>query len=226
MKFSLATWLSSKNSDYGSFFIFSQYPQSISIRFALCSYQYKSYNPILRILHSLFIILGVALAWFYLDILNKNYFQFLQVNDFLYSIYWLSGIRLLAIILFGWLGALGLLIGYFCSSIFFKGFTPEAAFFLGALSALAPLLAYTAWQKLTGLSNDFNGVNLSNLLILVVLHSAFTAIFKTSYFYVTGVDKDASYVISLFMANLVGSVLFLYALKLMHSAYKSITRPI
>lgn len=179
----------------------------------------------MRILHSLFIILGVALTWFYLDILNKNYFQFLQVNDFLYSIYWLSGIRLLAIILFGWLGALGLFLGYLCGGIFIRGFSVEAALSLGALSALAPLLAYTAWQKLTGLSNDFRGVTLSNLFILVLLHSSFTAIFRTSYFYLVGNEKGMSYVVSIFMANFVGSILFLYALKLMHSAYKSIVRP-
>ena len=179
----------------------------------------------MRILNPLIIVFGVALSWFCLDVLNKNFFQFLQVNDFLYSIYWLSGIRLIAIILFGWLGALGLFVGYICGGILIRGFSVEAAISLGALSALAPLLAFTLWEKITGLSRDFKGVSIGNLLLLVLLHSSFTAVFRTSYFYFISEPKGLSYVVSVFMANLVGSTLLLYALKLMHSAYKFFVRP-
>lgn len=177
----------------------------------------------MQIIHSFFVVIGVAITWFYLDILNKNYFQFLQVNDFLYSIYWLSGIRLLAVILFGWLGAIGLFLGYLCGGIVIRGFDPQDAFFLGLLSALAPFLAYTAWQKVTGRSSDFNGVSLKSLLLLVFLHSTLTALFRTSYFYAIGVEKGIGYIGSVFMANLIGSILLLYCLKLIHVAYKSIT---
>lgn len=179
----------------------------------------------MRILNPLIIVFGIALSWFCLDLLNKNFFQFLQVNDFLYSIYWLSGVRLIAIILFGWLGALGLFIGYICGGILIRGFGVEAAISLGALSALAPLLAFTLWEKITGLSHDFKGVTVRNLLLLVLLHSSFTAVLRTSYFYFISEPKSIDYIVSVFMANLVGSTLLLYTLKCMHSAYKFFAKP-
>jgi hypothetical protein len=128
-----------------------------------------------RLIQQITIVFGVALAWICLDLIKNNYFGFLQVNDFLYSIYWLSGIRLLVIILFGWLGALGLFIGYFGGGIWIREFSVETALALGLISALTPLIAFTLWKKLTGASKHFKDVKLGVLLLLVLMYSALTA---------------------------------------------------
>ena len=177
--------------------------------------------PSIRPTQQIAIVLGVALAWVCLDLVKNSYFGFLQVNDFLYSIYWLSGIRLLVIILFGWLGALGLFIGYFSGGIWIREFSVETALALGLISALTPLLAFTLWKRLTGLSSNFKKVKFGALLLLVTLHSLFMAAARAIYFYITGIDTSATFFWEDFLANVVGATLFLYLLNLGNWAFKA-----
>ena len=177
--------------------------------------------PSTRLTQQIAIPFGVALNWVCLDLLKHNYFGFLQVNDFQYSIYWLSAIRLLFVVLFGWLGALGLFIGYFTGGIYIREFSVETALVLGLISALTPLLALSLWKRLTGLSSNFKNVKLGALLLLVFLHSAFTAAARAIYFYATGIDTSATFFWEDFLANAVGAILFLYLLKVGNWAFKA-----
>jgi hypothetical protein len=174
-----------------------------------------------RLSQQIQIVFGVALTWVCLDLLKNNYFGLLQINDFQYSIYWLSAIRLIFIILFGWLGALGLFIGYFTGGIYIREFSVEAALALGLISALTPLIAFNLWKRLTGLSSNFKNVKLGALLLLVFLHSAFTAAARALYFYITGIDTSATLFWEDFLANAVGAILLLYLLKVGNRAFKA-----
>jgi hypothetical protein len=178
-------------------------------------------TPSTRLNQQIAIVFGVALTWVCLDLIKHNYFTFLEVNDFQYSIYWLSAIRLLFFVLFGWLGALGLFIGYFTGGIFIREFSVESALALGLISALTPLLAFSLWKRLTGLSSNFKNVKLGALLLLVFLHSALTAAARAIYFYITGIDTSATFFWEDFLANAVGAILFLYLLKLGNWAFKA-----
>lgn len=175
----------------------------------------------LRPTQQIAIVLGVALAWVCLDLIKNSYFGFLQVNDFQYSIYWISGIRLLVIILFGWLGALGLFIGYFSGGIWIREFSVETALVLGLISALTPLLAFTLWKKLTGTSKYFKDVKLGALLLLVLMYSVFISTARAVYFYITDVDRSFSFFWADSLANAIGAILFLYLLKLGNLAFKT-----
>jgi hypothetical protein len=174
-----------------------------------------------RLNQQIAIVFGVALTWVCLDLLKNNYFGFLQVNDFQYSIYWLSAIRMLYIVFFGWQGALGLFIGYFTGGVYIREFSVETALILGLISAVTPLVAYSLWKRFTGHSKDFKDVSLKALLLLVFLHSAFTAAARATYFYITGIDTSASFFWEDFLANAVGAILFLYLLKLGNWAFKA-----
>jgi hypothetical protein len=178
-------------------------------------------TPSTRLNQQIPIVFGVALTWVCLDLIKHNYFDFLQVNDFQYSIYWLSAIRLLFVVLFGWLGALGLFIGYFCGGVFIREFSVETALALGLISALTPLLALSLWKRLTGLSSNFKNVKLGALLLLVFLHSVFTSSARAIYFFITGIDSNATFFWEDFLANLVGAILFLYLLKVGNLAFKA-----
>jgi hypothetical protein len=68
--------------------------------------------------------------------------DFYKSTIFSIRFYWLSAILLLFIILFGWLGALGLFIG----GIFTREFSIEATIALGLISELTPLLAFSLWN--------------------------------------------------------------------------------
>ena len=180
--------------------------------------------PSSRLTQQIAIVFAVALSWVCLDLIKHNYFEFLQVNDFQYSIYWLSAIRLLFIILFGWLGALGLFIGYFIGGVFIREFSVEVALALGLISALTPLLSLSLWKRLTGHSKAFKNVRLGALLLLVLLHSAFASTTRAAYFYITDIDRSLTFLWSDFVANFIGAILFLYLLKLGYWVLKS-TKP-
>jgi len=177
--------------------------------------------PSRRLIQQIAIVLGVALTWVCLDLIKDNYFAFLQVNDFLYSIYLLSGVRLLIIILFGWLGALGLFIGYFSSGVLIREFAIEVALALGFISALTPLLAFSLWKRLTGLSNNFKSVSLGAIIVLVFLYSGLTAVIRGAYLYHTDISASLALIWADFLGNAVGAFLFLYLLKIGNWAFKA-----
>ena len=177
--------------------------------------------PPQRLIQQIAIVFGVALTWVCLDLIKDKYFEFLQVNDFLYSIYLLSGIRLLVIILFGWLGALWLLIGYFSSGVLIREFAIEVALALGLISALTPLLAFSLWKRLTGLSSNFKNVSLGAIIALVFLYSGLTATVRGAYLYNSDITTSLSLIGADFLGNAVGAFLFLYLLKLGNWAFKS-----
>ncbi len=178
--------------------------------------------PSQRLIQQIAIVFGIALTWLCLDLTKDSYFEFLQVSDFLYSIYLLSGIRLLVIILFGWLGALGLFIGYFTSGVLIRGFAIEVALALGLISALTPLFAYGLWKRLTGLSYTFKQVKLHALLLLVFLYSGLTAAVRGAYLYNADITTSLAFIWADFLGNAVGAFLFLCLLKLCNLAFKSI----
>jgi len=177
-------------------------------------------KPIQKIL----IVFSIAFFWVILDYLNRRYFSFLQVSDFVYSIYWLSGIRLIAVILFGWLGFFGIAIGYILGGIGIRGFAPQDAVALGVLSASAPLIAYRVWQHYTKITNDFMDVGLRQLFALVFLHSVLTAIFRNAYFNFAGKPNGLNQILTLFSANIAGTFILLYLFRYLRHIYKLIRR--
>jgi hypothetical protein len=176
--------------------------------------------PSIRATQQIVIVFGAALLWICLDLIKDSYFEFLQVNDFLYSIYLLSGIRLLVIILFGWLGALGLFIGHFISGVLIREFAIEVALTLGLISALTPLLAYGIWKRLTGLSSNFKNVSLGAIIVLVFLYSGLAAVVRGAYLYNADVAANLPFIWADFLSNAVGAFLFLCLLKLGNWAFK------
>lgn len=175
-------------------------------------------------LQSALIVIAIAIIWLLLDSLNRKYFGFLQVSDFVYSIYWLSGIRLIAVILFGWLGVLGICLGYILGGINIRGFSYQDAISLGVLSSLAPMIAYIIWQKLTRVGNLFENVSFPQLFCLVLLHSVFTALFRNIYFF--AMDKPNGYeqILLTFSANFLGTFILVYLLKWGKSWHKKIKK--
>ena len=173
-------------------------------------------------LKKLLIVGLIALIWIVLEAINQGYFGFLKITELEYFVYWLSGLRLVAIILFGWIGYWGIFIGYFLGEIF-SGDTIFYAAALSALSSLAPMIAYRYWQSATNKNDDFEQVDFIQLCYLVFLHSLLTALFRNFYFFfadqVYGIDQ----LTMSFTANVLGSFAFLYLLMFFNRFYKKLT---
>jgi len=130
------------------------------------------------------------------------------------------------IILFGWLGALGLFIGHFSSGVLIREFSVETALALGLVSALTPLLAFGLWKKLTGLSSNFKNVSLGAIVALVFLYSGLMAAIRGVYLYIADVTTNLALIWPEFLGNVVGSFLFLCLLKLGNWVFKFTKRNI
>jgi hypothetical protein len=177
---------------------------------------------IISLMRPIAIILSIACIWVLLDFINTSFFSFLQVSPFIASIYWLSGARIVAVILFGWFGVIGLIVGYFTGGIFLRGFNLQDAIILGILSALAPMIAYKAWQKITGIKDDFDGVNFHKLFGLVSLYSFIVTGFRGSYFSLTGRPSGPFDLALIFSSNVLGALIMVYLLKYGQLLYRRV----
>lgn len=169
---------------------------------------------------NLLIVSLIAIVWVALEAVNQSYFDFLKVTDFSYSIYLLSGLRLVAIVLFGWVGFWGILIGYYVGSFFLREFSIVDAAFLGLLSTLAPMIAYRYWQRAANKGDDFDHVSFIKLCYLVFLYSFLTALFRNLYFFFAGKTYGIEQIATTFSANVIGSFVFLYLLVFCNRLYK------
>ncbi|MBU3581199.1 hypothetical protein ICN19_04100 [Polynucleobacter sp. AP-Capit-er-40B-B4] len=166
-----------------------------------------------NILQKISIVFSIVVLWILCDYLNIYLLKLFQIHDFLYAIYLLAGFRLLAVILFGWVGVLGIFLGYLLSGYFLRGFDIQDAICLGGLSSIAPYIAYQIWKIILKKTNDFLNVNFIDLFYLIMLSSTISAVFRSSY--LIGIDKnvDSSILLATFAANVSGSIIFLFGLK-------------
>ncbi len=175
-------------------------------------------------LKNLLIIGSIAGLWVALESFNQGFFGALKLTEFVYWIYWLSGLRLVAIILFGWVGFWGIFIGYVIGGITLRGFSEIDALFLGLLSSLAPMIAYRFWQSAIDKDDDFDDVNFVQLCYLVFLHSFLTALFRNVYFYIADRPYGIDQIMITFSANVLGSFIFLYLLLFCNRIHKRIKK--
>ena len=159
------------------------------------------------------IVISIATLWVLCDYLNLYLLNIFKVHDFLYAIYLLAGFRLVAVILFGWLGVFGIFLGYLLSGYFLRGFNIQDAICLGGLSSIAPYIAYKIWKIILNKTNDFLNVSFIDLFYLIMLSSIFSAAFRSSYLISVDQNISADILLSTFAANVSGAILFLFGLK-------------
>ena len=170
------------------------------------------------------IIVGfIASFWLALESINQGYFG-LNTDELIYFVYWLSGLRLVAIITFGWVGFWGILIGYFVGEIFLRGYSLIDATSLSILSSLAPMIAYRYWLSAYKKEDDFDDVHFLQLCYLVFLHSYLTALFRNVYFYIADKPYGIDQLTMAFAANVIGSFIFLYLLMFLNRFVKKLRK--
>ena len=171
-----------------------------------------------------FMAIFIAVAWIVCDFINVEAFDFLKADKYLYSIYWLAGLRLLAIILFGYVGFFGIFIGHAISSSLIRGFEPNEAIWLAFLSSSATLIAYKLWQFLLGKTDSFLGISPLQLFYLVVLNAGFVAIFRFTYLLHLNSEISLFLLYGTLAANISGSLLILYLIKVCNYFYRRVNQ--
>lgn len=156
-------------------------------------------------------VLGVAMLWLVLYELNTLLFSGVQLTSFIGWIFLPAAIRMLAVMVGGWAGALGLFLGALFTSLGRLEYEPLNIILLAGLSALGPLFAVylcTRWLKLP---NDLAGLQRSQLMVFAVAGAVFNVFPHNLYFYLIGLTHDAwSGILPMFVGDLAGTLIVLY----------------
>jgi hypothetical protein len=156
-------------------------------------------------------VLGVALAWFALFELNTWLFSRIHLTGFISWIFLPAAIRMLAVMVGGWTGTLGLFFGAILTNLSLLKYEPFNIVMLAGLSALGPLFAFILCTRWLKLPRDLAGLHHSQLLVFAVAGAIFNTIPHNLYFYVTGLSPDAwSGVVPMFVGDLAGTLIVLY----------------
>ena len=155
--------------------------------------------------------LGVAIAWTALFQLNNLLFSDINLSSFISWIFLPAAIRMLAVMIGGWAGTLGLFCGAILTNLSQIELEPLNVLVLAGLSALGPLAAVHLCTRWLQLPVDFTGLQRSQLLVFAVAGAIFNVFPHNLFFYMTGMSDDAwSGVLPMFVGDLAGTLIVLY----------------
>lgn len=156
-------------------------------------------------------VVGVAVAWVALYQFNTWLFSSIHLTGFISWIFLPAAIRMLAVMVGGWAGALGLFLGAIITNFSLLQFEPLNIVVLAALSALGPLVAVYLCTRWLQLPSDLGGLQRSQLMVFAVAGAVFNVFPHNLYFYMTGLTHDAwSGVFPMFVGDLAGTLIVLY----------------
>lgn len=155
-------------------------------------------------------------AWVFLYILNDWLFDHVAISQYVSWVFLPAALRMLAVLLCGWTGVLGLFIGSFITGYYTHQFgDPSMVIVLAGLSALAPMVAYLLCARLFGLRADLHGLTAKHLIILSVAVALVGSVMHSLHFSTIGAtDAFGDTFVAMFVGDLIGTFAMLYAAKL------------
>ena len=145
---------------------------------------------------------------------NEWLFRWLEFAPGINAVYLPAGMRLLCTLLFAEAGAIGLLaISWYVSfTIFFPG-QFERPFMGGIIAAAAPYLVYRGARHFYGLEPALGNLTPRRLLALILAYSVASPLLHHLYFALHGGEDLLRGFLVMFIGDLVGTVIVIYALK-------------
>ena len=152
-------------------------------------------------------VLLVACAWIIFYYVSIDGLAYSAFNHETFWVFLPAGVRLVAVILFGWVGVVGLFIG----SIL----TADDAMFShvllhAAVSALAPKLALITGRRLLHLSPTLASLKPIHLIVLAVMASSYNALLRVGMIHLLGKPQPVFNLLPMFVGDLVGTFMIFY----------------
>jgi hypothetical protein len=152
----------------------------------------------------------------------------LGVNDWLFRslefvpginwVYLPAGMRLLCTLLFAESGAVGLLlVSWLVSFYWFFPRDFDRAFIGGILATVAPYLVYRWGRMRYGLGSSLANLTPGRLMVLIVAYSVASPLLHHVYFALRGQHDLVRGFVAMFIGDLTGTVIVLYAMKALQS---------
>lgn len=159
-------------------------------------------------------ILVAAGLWVGLFQLNAWAFQSFEWNPVVNWVFLPAAVRLLAVLLWGWEGCLGIWLGTLVTNQALFGTATQASLAVASISALAPWLAVGAARMLLAIPSDLAGLRPASLLVLAGASALSSALLHTLYFSFT---KDstrlADDLLPMLVGDVAGTLIVLYTLR-------------
>lgn len=154
----------------------------------------------------------------FLTMVGVNHALF-KTLEFIPGINWIylpAGVRLLATLLFGFSGAIGLLLSAWCVNfwLFFPDDFPRS-FVGGIIAAVAPYIVYVMARRFYGLQGSLVNLTAGKLLLCIVVYSLASPLMHHVWFHLRdpeGHDWSGFWVMA--TGDFLGSVVVFYTLKL------------
>lgn len=161
----------------------------------------------------------IAGCWICLYVLNDWLFDHVAVSQYASWIFLPAALRMLAVLLCGWTGVLGLFIGSLITAYYTHDLNdPAMVIVLAGLSALAPMVAYMVCAKLFGLRGDLRGLSASHLIALSVAVALAGSVLHNLHFVMIGATHAFGHTfMTMFVGDLIGTFIMLYAAKFLMS---------
>jgi len=153
--------------------------------------------------------------WVSLYTLNDWMFDHWSFSAHVSWIFLPAALRMIAVLLLGWVGAAAIFFGSLMTCFFVAELTNVShMLIISGLSALAPTLALLLCAHFFGVNADLAGLSARKLLLLSVLAASFTAGLHNIHFSAVGyVDAIGDSILAMFVGDLVGTLVVLYAAK-------------
>jgi len=152
-------------------------------------------------------VLLVACVWIVFYHLSTDVLAYFAFNDEAFWIFLPAGVRLVAVILFGWVGVLGVFIG----SVLTPDDVPLThVLLLSAVSALSPKLALISGRRLLHLSPTLASLTPFHLVVLALMASCYNALMRVGLIHLLGNSQRVFNLLPMFVGDLVGTFLIFY----------------
>ncbi|SAL10699.1 hypothetical protein AWB64_00313 [Caballeronia sordidicola] len=166
--------------------------------------------------HYLAVIFGTAFIFLLTLVANEWIFRHSEYVRGVNWVYLPAGMRLLCTLVFGGVGAIGILMASLISCFFYYfPNDPVHALFAGIISALAPYLAYLFAIRKLGIRPSLDNLTAKRLLLLVLLYSIVGPAMQQSWSMLTDNAENAGErFVVMMIGDLGGTLIVVYTLKL------------
>lgn len=165
------------------------------------------------LIYQIVIIMIVALVWHLTFKLNAWLFSGLEHTLRANWIFLPAALRPLAVLLFGGLGACGLVLGSLLTVYGTSGGNPSHEIVLAVSSGLLPWWAVTAGKSMFRLSDSLAGLRPKHIFALCAMCAGANAIGLNAYLWLAGrLDGDLLQIVAIFIGDLLGSAIVLFSL--------------
>ena len=172
-----------------------------------------------KILQNILIVICIGIIGACIQKLQSHIFMFSMYSTAVFGIYFPAGARLIAVLMFQKLGAVGIFVGWALIGLFGNERGLTQCLYIGVSAGLSAYLAYWLWVKMFRVADDLRGLNAKNLVYLALIAALITTPFRMMYFHWYGLPISLTILIISFVGDLIGSLITLLLIKFLYYVY-------